>query len=296
MAQSPSLEPSPAAASSPPPQPLGLDAGADTEAIAHGHGGHGGDGTRFEAWLVVLVGLAMVALPTLGAVYRRLTGNSIAFTLNYTQHLTLWIGFLGAALATARGQHLALSTVEMLPEGRTRDLAKSFGAMLSALICGVLTYASVVVVLAGRGSNQRLEGGVPTVLFEVVVPIGFAMMAWRFAHGAPLKGARVAGLLLAALSLPFLVSALASSYAGHPVGLAAPDLSVVLAGKTGLFATLGGLFLLAGFLLGAPVFAMMAGLALLLFSLAGTPVASVPQETSRLVGSPTLPAIPEDLP
>ena len=60
---------------------LGLEAGADKDALAHGHGGHGSDGTRLEAWSVVLVALAMVALPTLGAVVRRLTGNSLAFTL-----------------------------------------------------------------------------------------------------------------------------------------------------------------------------------------------------------------------
>ncbi len=290
MAQSPTAEtaaPSPAE-----PAVLGLDAGADKDAIAHGHGGHGGDGTRLESWAVVLVALAMVALPTLGAVVRRLTGNSLAFTLNYTQHLTLWIGFLGATLATARGQHLALSTVDMLPEGRRRDLARSFGAMLSALICGVLTYASVVMILASRSSNERLEGGIPSLVFDIVIPIGFAVMAVRFARGAPLKWARTAGLVLAALSLPYLLSAVATAYGGHQFGVVGPDLSVLLAGKTGLIATLGGLLLVVGFLLGAPVFAMMAGLALLLFSLAGTPVASVPQETSRLVGSPTLPAIP----
>lgn len=245
MAQSPTAEtaaPSPAE-----PAVLGLDAGADKDAIAHGHGGHGGDGTRLESWAVVLVALAMVALPTLGAVVRRLTGNSLAFTLNYTQHLTLWIGFLGATLATARGQHLALSTVDMLPEGRRRDLARSFGAMLSALICGVLTYASVVMILASRSSNERLEGGIPSLVFDIVIPIGFAVMAVRFARGAPLKWARTAGLVLAALSLPYLLSAVATADGGHQFGVVGPDLSVLLAGKTGLIATLGGLLLVVGF-------------------------------------------------
>jgi C4-dicarboxylate transporter, DctM subunit len=272
--------------------PSSLDLGIDQEAMSHGHGGGSSEGTRLELWGVVLVALAMVALPTIGAGFRRFTGKSLAFTLNYTQHLTLWIGFLGATLATARGQHLALSTADMLPAGRPRDWARSFGAMLSAFICGVLTYASTMLVLASRGSSDKLEGGVPTLVFDLVIPFGFALMAVRFARGAPIKLARIAGLVLAAASLPYLVSAVITSYSGHPVGFEGPDLSLVLAGKTGFFSLLGGLVLVLGFLLGAPVFAMMAGAALLLFSLAGTPVASVPQETSRLVLSPTLPAIP----
>ena len=45
-------------------------------------------------------------------------------------------------------------------------------------------------------------------------------------------------------------------------------------------------------LVGAPVFVGMAGGALLLFFSQGTPVSAVPAEIYRLIGSPTLPAIP----
>ena len=268
-----------------------LEVGADTDAIAHGHGGHGGAGTRLESWGIVLVALSMVILPTLAALVRKITGNSLAFALVYTQHLTLWIGFIGAALATARGQHLALSTPDMLPAGRTRDLARSYSYTVSAFLCAVLTYASVVMMLANRGSNDRLEGGVPSLFFEVIMPIGFALMAYRFARLAPTRSAKIVAAVLCASVVPFIVAAAFSSY-GHPIGFSAPDGSVLFAGKTTWIAWLGSLFLMAGFLLGTPVFVVMAGFATLLFSLAGTPVASVPTETFRLVASPTLPAIP----
>ncbi len=39
------------------------------------------------------------------------------------QHLTLWVGFLGALLAAGTGRHLALSTVEAIPEGWPRRFA-----------------------------------------------------------------------------------------------------------------------------------------------------------------------------
>jgi len=50
--------------------------------------------------------------------------------------------------------------------------------------------------------------------------------------------------------------------------------------------------ILAGALLGAPVFVAMGGLALLFFFKDGTPVGAVSAEVYRLIASPTIPAIP----
>jgi C4-dicarboxylate transporter, DctM subunit len=50
--------------------------------------------------------------------------------------------------------------------------------------------------------------------------------------------------------------------------------------------------ILAGAVLGLPIFATLGGIALLLFWNAGLPVASVPVETYRLVASPVLPSLP----
>src|SRR5947209_13180478 len=82
---------------------------------AAAHAAPSKSGTRLESWAVVAISLAMVLLPVIESVVRRfgaqLTGSAV-----YVQHLTLWIGFIGALLATAGEKHLALSTMDMLPE------------------------------------------------------------------------------------------------------------------------------------------------------------------------------------
>ena len=96
-------------------------------------------GTTVERWMLVGIVLTMVALPTLEAVVRKtgdvarhfglgVTWSGVPGAASYTEHLTLWVGFLGALLATATGHHLALSTVDLLPAGWPRNLARSFGA------------------------------------------------------------------------------------------------------------------------------------------------------------------------
>jgi tripartite ATP-independent transporter DctM subunit len=251
----------------------------------------GGRETAPERWAVVAIGLIMVLLPTLGAFVRKFSGQSLNFTMIYTQHLTLWIGFLGALLAAARGQHLALSTLEMLPEGRLRELARTFGHAVSAFTCAMLAYASTVTILADRTSQETLQGGVPAFLFEAVMPIVFALMAARFAQRTPTLAGRIVSWLLVLVMVPFSLSAVSSAY-GHAAFLPPFDGSTILGGHGTILGWIGSGLLLFAFLLGTPVFVVMAGLALLLFFVAGTPVAAVPTETFRLVQNPTLPAIP----
>ena len=57
-------------------------------------------GTSFERWALVAIVLTMVLLPTLEAAVRRLTGSGVPGAAVYTEHLTLWVGFLGASMAT----------------------------------------------------------------------------------------------------------------------------------------------------------------------------------------------------
>ena len=118
-----------------------------TVAATHGIGG-GKAGTRVEAWAVVVIILAMILLPTLESIVRRFTGNGLPGSAVYTQHLTLWVGFIGALLATAAEKHLALSTIDMLPAGRPRTAALAYGHFVSAAVSALLAYASIKMVLA----------------------------------------------------------------------------------------------------------------------------------------------------
>ena len=245
-------------------------------------------GTRFERWLLVAFVLAMVLLPTLEAVLRRV-GGGIPDAIPYTTHLTLWIGFVGAMLATATERHLALSTVDLLPQ-RWRTLARSYGHLVGALVMAVLAYASIKLILADRGRADTLAGNVPEWWFEIIMPVGFAVMAVRSAAKSPTRRARIVGYLFCLAVVPFVVSAVLAQR-GHGF-LPGPDGPALLRGHTAVLGWPASVLLFAAFLLGTPIFIVMAGYAVLLFFLAGTPIAAVPAETFRLVIQPTLPAIP----
>jgi C4-dicarboxylate transporter DctM subunit len=228
---------------------------------------------RVEGAAVGVILLAMIALPAGETLSRRLFGRGFTGSSTLVQHLTLWVGFLGALLATATERHLALSTVDFIPPGWPRRAARLLSRMVSASVCALLAYASVKLVLAERGSDRTLPFGIPWWTSELVMPVTSALMAVRFAFWSG-KGPQ-----------PWAdrAIALAAVAAAFALGSVAPGPWIL----QGLLVTLA-----VAFLVGTPVFVVMAGVAMVLFWHDATPIAAVPTNTFGLVTSATLPAIP----
>jgi tripartite ATP-independent transporter DctM subunit len=248
----------------------------------------------------------MVALPVAASLWRRFTGQSIPSATVLVQHLTLWIGFLGALLATRAGKHLHLTTLDLFPEGRLRQGIQVFTRWVSAAVTAVLAYASARLVHA-ESEARLVVGGIPFWWSMSVMPVSLAAMSLVFALRAnPGRRRwlfRLGGLSVVAFVFLWAEASLpdrggwpldvlggpgrAFSAAASAVG----SLLGPLATPGALVWTLGGAVALA-FFLGAPVFVGMAGLAMVLFVKDATPVAAVPTQTFTLVSSPTLAAIP----
>jgi tripartite ATP-independent transporter DctM subunit len=187
------------------------------------------------------------------------------------QHLTLWIAFIGAALAARSDRLLALSANTFLPQ-RWAGSVRIFVSAVGAAIAMCLAWAGALFVNAERLGGGELAAGIPRWLAQAAMPAGFlAVAAGIVWHAAPHRRGR----LLAALGL--LVPCL--------LGFSpAPHSAVILAAGVGV--------ILVAALLGLPIFATLGGIALMLFWNEGVTVAAVPVETYRLVASPVLPSIP----
>jgi C4-dicarboxylate transporter, DctM subunit len=235
-------------------------------------------GTSVERGLVAFLLLAMVLLPALSTLSRRLLGRELPGAAVLAQHITLWVGFLGALLATISGHHLALSTVDVLPAGWPRRAARFFGHVISAATTALLAYGSVKLVQSEWGGFGVVALGIKVAWSQLVMPVGFAVMALRFAWRAGDAGE-------GASRWAFRAAALALAAAAFLLGKAAPS---------GALAAVLSILVFVAFLLGAPVFVAMSGISMALFFWQGGPraIAAVPTEAYNLVSSATLPAIP----
>jgi tripartite ATP-independent transporter DctM subunit len=226
---------------------------------------------RLEELLATAALVAMAALPIAEGLLRWLFGVGIPGVGPFVQHLTLWVGFLGAALAAREEKLLALGTTQLLPE-RWRRRAALLSSTVAAAVSALLARASLDLVLIERRGGVEIAAGVPVWVGQLVMPAGLALIAlrlvWRASAGWRGRLVALAGLL-AGLWL-----------ARHPLSI------------EGMPAWPWIALLVASTALGGPIFATLGGAAALLFLLDGVPAAAVPVATYELSVSPMLPAIP----
>ncbi len=225
---------------------------------------------RTEDTLTVLALLLMGILPVLELTLRTFLQTGIPGTSGYVQNLTLWVGFLGAMIASREKRHLSLSTGMVLPP-RLQRVAPMVAATISTTVASGLVWASLQFVHVEMESPANIGGWLPIWTVESILPISFAIITLRFVVQAGGWKERA----LAALGVP------AAAVIGFLLETYAPQL---------VWPAMAGL--IASAVLGAPIFVILGGAALLLFFGEGVPVAAIPVETYRIVVSPSIPTIP----
>ena len=206
------------------------------------------------------------------AILRATTGTGLPGSLPIVQHLTLWVTFLGAALAAREGKLLALATGEFIPEGAWRSFARIFAAAVASAVSILLCVAAYELVVIERDAGTIVALDIPVWVAQLAMPLGFGVIALRLVWRS---SDRWWGRLLAS--------------SGLMVGMAIGLNPEWLEGST-RWPWL--LILVLATVLGGPIFAILGGAAVLLFLIDGVPAAAVPVETYRLTVNATLPAIP----
>lgn len=215
---------------------------------------------------------AMAVLPIAELVTRVLFHRGFPGSGPFTQHLTLWVAFLGAALAAREEKLLALGTGTFLPEGRWREVAKVFAALVSSAISVVLGRAGWELAMVERQAGTEVALGLPVWVVLLVLPVAFGLIALRLVW---LSSPRWWERGIAALGI--VIGLALGHWPGLLEGFPFWPLLILITAAT---------------FLGGPIFAALGGAGVLLFMIDGVPIAAVPAETYRLTVSPTLPAIP----
>ena len=228
--------------------------------------------SRIEDAISAIALAVMTVIPLLEIVLRRTAGIGIPGAGPIVQHLVLWVGFLGAAIAAREGRLLSLATGSLVPEGWPRRAAGIVAAAIGSCVSVILAIAAVEFVQSERSVGSSFGAGIPTWAAELVLPIGFSLIAlrlvWRASDRWNLRLLAASGLVVG-----WIVGT-------HPAWLegrsALPGLAIVV---------LGGV-------LGSPIFAILGGAAAVLFMADGVTPAAILIETYSLSVSPTLAAIP----
>jgi C4-dicarboxylate transporter DctM subunit len=226
---------------------------------------------RGENFLISLVLAVLIFLPLQDIVLR---GTSFVFPASSAvqSYLTLFICMIGGAIAAREERLLALSTVTTLLKGRMKEVLRFAGGTFAVAVTSMLAYANLTFVRHTQESGNIVAYGVPRWIPQSVLPLGFAIIAWRLVrHSSDTWRGRV----LAACGAAAMI-AVAALLPVEPSRLVLPSL----------------ISLLAATIVGAPIFVTLGGAGLILLFGAGTPIETMAIEHHGFVTNASWPAIP----
>jgi TRAP-type C4-dicarboxylate transport system permease small subunit len=130
------------------------------------------------AALVLLLG-SLIFLGGAQIVLRNVAKTGILWADPFMRHVVLWIGCLGATLATARVRHINIDALTRVLSGRwlaARDVVVHAVTAVAAFVLGV---AALRLVIDEKSYGDVAFLGIDTWLLQTILPIAFLLISYR---------------------------------------------------------------------------------------------------------------------
>lgn len=136
---------------------------------------------RIEDGVIVTLLSAIVLLAGAQIVSRNLGAGGLVWSDQVLRILVLWVAMFGAVAAARDNSHAIIDlVVHRLPDLPKRMLESAVCGVTAAL-CAFIAWHSALFVRDESQYGAILFGDVPAWPFQLAIPVGFALIAWRYA-------------------------------------------------------------------------------------------------------------------
>lgn len=150
---------------------------------------------KAEGALLILMLSTMVLVAFGQVMLRNVFHTAILGADILLRHLVLWIGFLGAAIATSEERHINIDALRRFLPPRIRSAVDVLTDIFATVVCFFLMNAARVFVESEMADNRIVFQGIPSWYVQSIIPIGFGLLVVHFtirailrAHVAATKG------------------------------------------------------------------------------------------------------------
>ena len=133
-----------------------------------------------ENTLIILILTVMVLMAFLQVLLRNLFETGILWGDVFLRHLVLWVGFLGASLATREEKHINIDILTRVITKKYVPFVKMIVDLITIVICVFLAKAGYTFVQYEKEARTILFQNVLAWYFEVIIPAGFTLIGFRF--------------------------------------------------------------------------------------------------------------------
>jgi tripartite ATP-independent transporter DctM subunit len=246
---------------------------------------------RVEDWACFASFILMTLLAAAEAAARIFFASGIPGSSGLLIHLLLVGGMLAGMITTRTEEHLSIALVQYFSQGKLKQYAHSCVNLLAAFIVTAIGCCGPAFIRIGLMGD--LVGFIPDRVFALVIPLGYLVIAVRFARRAGLKGrARILPVLALVLGVVVSFPSLAKFVWEYDIPAWARGFQDFLH-SLALAVKIPALVLLAVCALaGLPLFVVMGGLVLLLLETASIPVDVVPTDIYSALTNDSIIPIP----
>lgn len=135
---------------------------------------------RLEDILLAAVLTIMLTLAVTDIAMRLITGGSLIWIPPVLQILVLWLGLLGALLASRSQEHIAIDVISRFVGPFGKRVCGVSGSLFAAVISALIAYHSIAFIQTSLEYNDIAFAQVPAWPLQLIIPFTFSLMALRF--------------------------------------------------------------------------------------------------------------------
>ncbi|MBW1607045.1 MAG: TRAP transporter small permease subunit [Deltaproteobacteria bacterium] len=135
---------------------------------------------RVEDSILVGLLLLMITMAVLQIFLRNLFDTGIVWSDVLVRILVLWVGLLGAMVASRQGNHINIDILDRFLPERAKVVVSFVVEVFTAFICAIVAYYSLQFVQMEFADGGMAFAKVPVWLCEAIIPFAFLVIAIRY--------------------------------------------------------------------------------------------------------------------
>lgn len=233
----------------------------------------------------------LAALPLAFKLLMTVGGISLPSSDLLIVNIVFMFASIAGIITSAGNKQLSLGIVNDLLPYRVRRLVGPVESVMTLAVLTAMFLSSFSETFMAFQASERVWG-IPLIAFFAALPVMYAFMAVITVISRPVKVASAIGIVCGVLMAAGPLSGIAYSLFGTeslPLATAIFDAWIAIAGKL-LWPLIT--LLVAGAVMGMPIFIVMAGIAYVCFSQGGGYVEMIPLESYNILTDKSIAAIP----
>ena len=132
-----------------------------------------------DAILVALLA-SMIVVAAAQILLRNVLDMGLAWGDQALRIMVRWLGLVGAVTASRDNKHINIEALSRFLSQRAKVLSRRLVAVFTGLVCAVVAFYAGRFVYLDYGMGTTAFGVLPAWTAELILPVGFGLMALRY--------------------------------------------------------------------------------------------------------------------